>query len=149
METVAGFETTHDEARQNVKECELLGGNTNYRIMTERVVEVFAQTTASHKYTILLTNGKGTESKDDVGRHPYTEDQIDDLSNQLKNHNIRVFPVSINDACTPEKEDMPDQNCPKINLLKLWSFNAGLANAQLPFSMLNVGTPRVISNQIK
>ena len=73
METVAGFETTHDEARQNVKECELLGGNTNYRIMTERVVEVFAQTTASHKYTILLTNGKGTESKDDVGRHPYTE----------------------------------------------------------------------------
>ena len=44
---------------------------------------------------------------------------------------------------------MPDQNCPKINLLKLWSFNAGLANAQMPFSMLNVGTPRVISNQIK
>ena len=76
METCAGFDTTHEEARQNVKDCELLGGNTNYQIMTDRVIEVFGQSTASHKYTILITNGKGTESKDDEGRHPYTEGRL-------------------------------------------------------------------------
>lgn len=44
--------------------------------MTDRVIEVFGQSTASHKYTILITNGKGTESKDDEGRHPYTEGKL-------------------------------------------------------------------------
>ena len=74
---------------------------------------------------------------------------IQRLSNKMKDANIRVIPVSINNVCTKDEENEPDHNCPMINLLQLWSYNSGLANAQMPFAMPNVATPRVISKQIK
>ena len=40
--------------------------------MVEKVTEVFAaESTNSHQYTHSVTNGKGTESKDEQGRHLY------------------------------------------------------------------------------
>ena len=133
-----------------VNNAGLLGGNTDFQQMTDSVLEVFStESTATHKYAILITNGKGTESKDQNGRNLYNEQQIEELSDKLKVGNIRTIPVSINDACTPAEEEMPDHNCPMMNLLQLWSYNSGLSNAQMPFSMRESATPRVISNQIQ
>ena len=60
--------------------------------MVEKVTEVFAaESTNSHQYVILVTNGKGTESKDEQGRHLYDEETITQLRIGCKlsiNHNI-------------------------------------------------------------
>lgn len=75
-------------------------------------------------------------------------ESIEQLSNQMKAANIRVIPVSINDVCSEEEKERPDHNCPMINLLQIWSYNSGLANAEVPYSMRTVSTPRVISKKI-
>ena len=154
VEEVLGFTNGADLPEQlysvkTDKKNPLLGDNTDFDVMTDEIKNVFSSSSqASHRYVILITNGVGTKAKNNDGRTYYSESEIRELSNQLKDDKIRVIPVSINDPCAPEHEDAPDRNCPKTDLLQIWSFNEGFSNAQLPFSIRNPATSRIISDEI-
>ena len=73
LEAVTEFSEDLESTYSKVASVENLGGSTNFDVMTDGVIRIFTKSKASHKYVILITNGKGTMGKDKNGSILYDE----------------------------------------------------------------------------